>query len=286
MSHLSSKNLEQLFRETAARLATSSCPFVEARLLIKAAGKMDEAEFFRRMSEPVKPSLERKLNQLVRKRLSGWPVAYLLGRREFWGLPFRVNRSVLIPRPETELVVEKALSLPLPPEPLILDLGTGSGNIAISLGKELPAARIIATDISLRALKLAGENARLNQLTNIRFIQSNLFKAFEQSKLSFDLIVSNPPYVAQDDWPELDRPVKDFEPQKALIAGRDGLKFIRQLVRKASTFLKPGGFLIIEIGAGQAAEVTGWLESDWSEIEVLPDYSGFPRVVSARRVSR
>jgi len=141
------------------------------------------------------------------------------------------------------------------------------------------------TDISLRALKLARENARLNQLTNIRFIQSNLFKAFEQSKLSFDLIVSNPPYVAQDDWPELERPVKDFEPQKALIAGRDGLKFIRQLVRKAGTFLKPGGFLIIEIGAGQAAEVTGWLESDWSEIEVLPDYSGIPAVVSARRLS-
>jgi release factor glutamine methyltransferase len=282
---LNSKNLEQLFRETAARLSSSSCPFLEARLLIQAAGKMDESEFFRRLSEPVKLSLEKRLNQLVRKRLDGWPVAYLLGRREFWGLPFRVDRSVLIPRPETELVVERALSLPLPPEPLILDLGTGSGNIAISLGKELPSARIIATDISLRALKLAGENARLNEVTNIRFIKSNLFKAFEQSQLIFDLIVSNPPYVAQDDWQKLDRPVKDFEPRKALIAGRDGLKFIRQMVRKAGTFLKPGGFLVLEVGAGQEAEITRCLEPDWSEIEVLSDYSGFPRVVSARRVS-
>lgn len=282
---MNSKNLEQLFRETAAKLSSSSCPFVEARLLIQAAGKMDESEFFRRLSEPVKLSAEKRLNQLVRKRLDGWPVAYLLGRREFWGLPFRVDRSVLIPRPETELVVERALSLPLPPEPLILDLGTGSGNIAISLGKELPSARIIATDISLRALKLAGENARLNEVTNIRFIQSNLFKAFEQRQLTFDLIVSNPPYVAQDDWQKLDRPVKDFEPRKALIAGRDGLKFIRQMVRKAGTFLKPGGFLVLEVGAGQEAEITRWLEPDWSEIEVLSDYSGFPRVVSARRVS-
>lgn len=282
---MNSKNLEQLFRETAARLSSSSCPFLEARLLIQAAGKMDESEFFRRLSEPVKLSLEKRLNQLVRKRLDGWPVAYLLGRREFWGLPFRVDRSVLIPRPETELVVERALSLPLPPEPLILDLGTGSGNIAISLGKELPSARIIATDISLRALKLAAENARLNEVTNIRFIKSNLFKAFEQSQLIFDLIVSNPPYVAQDDWQKLDRPVKDFEPRKALIAGRDGLKFIRQMVRKAGTFLKPGGFLVLEVGAGQEAEITRCLEPDWSEIEVLSDYSGFPRVVSARRVS-
>ncbi len=266
-------------------MSSSSCPFLEARLLIQAAAKMDESEFFRRLSEPVKLSLEKRLNQLVRKRLDGWPVAYLLGRREFWGLPFRVDRSVLIPRPETELVVERALSLPLPPEPLILDLGTGSGNIAISLGKELPSARIIATDISLRALKLAAENARLNEVTNIRFIKSNLFKAFEQSQLIFDLIVSNPPYVAQDDWQKLDRPVKDFEPRKALIAGRDGLKFIRQMVRKAGTFLKPGGFLVLEVGAGQEAEITRCLEPDWSEIEVLSDYSGFPRVVSARRVS-
>jgi release factor glutamine methyltransferase len=116
--------LEQLFRETAARLAASSCPFVEARLLIQAAGGMEEAEFFSRLPEPVKPQLRKKLEELVTKRLDGWPVAYLLGWKEFWGLPFLVNRSVLIPRPETELVVEKALSLPLPPEPefLILEL--------------------------------------------------------------------------------------------------------------------------------------------------------------------
>jgi len=277
--------LDQLFREAAVRLSVSTCPFLEARLLIQAAGQMDEAEFFTRLSEPVWPQLEKSLERLVRQRLDGCPVAYLLGYKEFWGLPFRVNRSVLIPRPETELVVEKILTLPLSPEPLILDIGTGSGNIAVSLAKELPSARIMATDISKRALRLAGVNARLNQVDNVRFILSNLFKAFEQSQMRFDLIVSNPPYVAQDDWQKLDRSVRDFEPKKALLAGQDGLGFIRRLVRKAGQYLQPAGFLVMEIGAGQAEEVVRLLETGWSHIEIDNDYAGFPRVVSARRKS-
>ncbi|MBP7794209.1 MAG: peptide chain release factor N(5)-glutamine methyltransferase [Candidatus Saccharicenans sp.] len=282
---MNSKNLDQLFREAAVRLSVSTCPFLEARLLIQAAGRMDEAEFFTRLSEPVWPQLEKSLERLVRQRLDGCPVAYLLGYKEFWGLPFRVNRSVLIPRPETELVVEKILTLPLSPEPLILDIGTGSGNIAVSLAKELPSARIMATDISKRALRLAGVNARLNQVDNVRFILSNLFKAFEQSQMRFDLIVSNPPYVAHDDWQKLDRSVRDFEPKKALLAGQDGLGFIRRLVRKAGQYLQPAGFLVMEIGAGQAEEVVRLLETGWSHIEIDNDYAGFPRVVSARRKS-
>ena len=282
---MNSKNLDQLFREAAVRLSVSTCPFLEARLLTQAAGQMDEAEFFTRLSEPVWPQLEKSLERLVRQRLDGCPVAYLLGYKEFWGLPFRVNRSVLIPRPETELVVEKILTLPLSPEPLILDIGTGSGNIAVSLAKELPSARIMATDISKRALRLAGVNARLNQVDNVRFILSNLFKAFEQSQMRFDLIVSNPPYVAQDDWQKLDRSVRDFEPKKALLAGQDGLGFIRRLVRKAGQYLQPAGFLVMEIGAGQAEEVVRLLETGWSHIEIDNDYAGFPRVVSARRKS-
>lgn len=282
---MNSKNLDQLFREAAVRLSVSTCPFLEARLLIQAAGQMDEAEFFTRLSEPVWPQLEKSLERLVRQRLDGCPVAYLLGYKEFWGLPFRVNRSVLIPRPETELVVEKILTLPLSPEPLILDIGTGSGNIAVSLAKELPSARIMATDISKRALRLAGVNARLNQVDNVRFILSNLFKAFEQSQMRFDLIVSNPPYVAHDDWQKLDRSVRDFEPKKALLAGQDGLGFIRRLVRKAGQYLQPAGFLVMEIGAGQAEEVVRLLETGWSHIEIDNDYAGFPRVVSARRKS-
>lgn len=266
-------------------MSSVACPFLEARLLIQSAGRMNEAGFFNRLSEPVSRQLENRLVRLVRQRKNGWPIAYLLGWREFWGLPFRVNRSVLIPRPETELVVEKALSLPLPPEPVILDMGTGSGNLAVSLGKELPSARIIATDLSGRALKLACENARLNRVTNVSFVLSDMFKAFRQSNLAFDLIVSNPPYVAENDWQKLDRPVKDFEPRKALVAGSDGLGFIKKLVRQAGHFLKPGGFLVIEIGAGQAEQVRHLFGVDWHQPEILLDYSGRPRVVFARKAS-
>jgi len=285
ISQLNYKTLDQLFRETAARLSVSTCPFLEARLLIQAAGRMGEGEFFTRLSEPVGAELEKNLEQLIRQRIDGCPLAYLLGYKEFWGLTFRVNRSVLIPRPETELVVEKILTLPLSAEPLILDVGTGSGNIAISLGKELPSAKIIATDISKRALRLAAVNARLNQVNNVRFILSDLFKTFEESQPTFDLIVSNPPYVARADWQILDRPVRDFEPKKALLAGQDGLNFIRQLVNKAGQFLHPAGFLVMEIGAGQATEVVRLLETGWSQIEIINDYSGLPRVVSARKKS-
>lgn len=285
ISQLNSKTLDQLFRETAARLSVSTCPFLEARLLIQAAGRMGEGEFFTKLSEPVDAELEKNLEQLARQRIDGCPLAYLLGYKEFWGLTFRVNRSVLIPRPETELVVEKILTLPLPAEPLILDVGTGSGNIAISLGKELPSAKIIATDVSKRALRLAAVNARLNQVNNVRFILSDLFKTFEESQLTFDLIVSNPPYVARADWQILDRPVRDFEPKKALLAGQDGLNFIRRLVKKAGQFLQPAGFLVMEIGAGQARKVVELLETGWSQIEIINDYSGLPRVVSARKKS-
>lgn len=285
ISQLNYKTLDQLFRETAARLSVSTCPFLEARLLIQAAGRMGEGEFFTRLSEPVGAELEKNLEQLIRQRIDGCPLAYLLGYKEFWGLTFRINRSVLIPRPETELVVEKTLTLPLPPEPLILDVGTGSGNIAISLGKELPSAKIIATDVSKRALRLAAVNARLNQVDNVRFILSDLFKTFEESQPTFDLIVSNPPYVARADWQILDRPVRDFEPKKALLAGQDGLNFIRRLVKKAGQFLQPAGFLVMEIGAGQARKVVELLETGWSQIEIINDYSGLPRVVSARKKS-
>jgi len=285
ISQLNSKTLDQLFRETAARLSVSTYPFLEARLLIQAAGRMGEGEFFTKLSEPVGAELEKNLEQLVRQRIDGCPLAYLLGYKEFWGLTFRINRSVLIPRPETELVVEKILTLPLSAEPLILDVGTGSGNIAISLGKELPSAKIIATDISKRALRLAAVNARLNQVNNVRFILSDLFKTFEESQPTFDLIVSNPPYVARADWQILDRPVRDFEPKKALLAGQDGLNFIRRLVKKAGQFLQPAGFLVMEIGAGQARKVVELLETGWSQIEIINDYSGLPRVVSARKKS-
>lgn len=210
-------------------------------------------------------------------------MAYLLGKKEFWSLEFKVNRWVFIPRPETELVVEKVLSLPLPEKPRILDVGTGSGNIAIALAKELPSARVIASDLSKRALKIARENARKNQVKNVEFVQSNLLYFFLKSNLLFDLIVSNPPYVAEKEWKKLDRPVRDFEPKKALVAGPSGLEIIEKLIKQAWFCLKPGGYLVMEIGATQKKTVLELFGSDWGQKEILPDYSGLPRVVSARK---
>ncbi|MCX8159793.1 MAG: peptide chain release factor N(5)-glutamine methyltransferase [Candidatus Saccharicenans sp.] len=277
------KNLDQLFRQTAGKLSLSSCPFLEARLLIQKAAGWEESEFFRRLDSPVSTGLARKLARLVEKRQSGWPVAYLLGRKEFWSLPFRVNRLVLIPRPETELLVEKVLSLPLPERPRILDVGTGCGNIAISLARERPRARVVASDLSRRALALAAWNARNIGVKNISFVQSDLLLHFIERKQKFEVIVSNPPYVSAADWEKLDRPVRDFEPRRALVAGPTGLEAIRKLVGQSWLCLKPGGFLVFEFGAGQESEIRQLFDRRWSEPEILNDYSGLPRVMTVQK---
>jgi len=280
---LSSKTLNELFRRTARKLSGSPCPSIEARLLIQLAGRMNETEFFRNLDSPVPRSLGKKLDCLIKKRKTGWPMAYLLGKKEFWGLEFKVNRWVLISRPETELVVEKVLSLPLPEKPRILDVGTGSGNIAVALAKELPEARVTGCDISKMALKIARKNVRINQIKNVKLVQGNLLSFFLKKKLSFDLIASNPPYVPEKEWKKLVRSVRDFEPKKALVAGPTGLEIVEKLVEQARQCLVPGGYLVVEIGASQKEAVLELFGPGWSEVETIPDYSGIPRVISARK---
>ncbi|MBC7349254.1 MAG: peptide chain release factor N(5)-glutamine methyltransferase [Candidatus Aminicenantes bacterium] len=280
------KNLEQLFRQTASRLSLSPCPFLEARLLIQKAAGWDESEFFRQLDFPVRPVLLRKLKTLLRRRLSGWPVAYLLGRKEFWSLEFKVNRLVLIPRPETELVVEKVLSLPIPDDGRLLDVGTGCGNLALALAREKPRARVVAADISRRVLKLAAENARKNRVKNITFVHSDLLQYFIKRKQKFEAIISNPPYVSEIDWEKLDRPVREFEPKKALVAGPTGLEIIARLINQAGLCLCPGGFLVFEFGLGQEKEIFKLFGPGWSRPEITRDYSGQPRVMTARKTSQ
>lgn len=277
------KNLDQLFRRTAGQLSFSACPYIEARLLIQKAAGWDESEFFRRLDSPVSERLITKLSSLVRKRQAGWPVAYILGRKEFWSLEFKVNRLVLIPRPETELLVEKVLSLPLPEKSHILDVGTGCGNIAVALAKEKPLARVVASDLSTRALKLAAWNARKNGVRNISFVQSDLLRSFLDRKLRFEVIVSNPPYVSEKDWKKLDRPVRDFEPRKALVAGPTGLEMIEKLVSQSRLCLRSGGFLVFEFGAGQENKIKKFLGPGWLEPEILRDYSGLPRAMAIQK---
>jgi len=224
--------------------------------------------------------------RLLRRRLSGVPLFYLTGTKEFWSIPLKVSPAALIPRPETETLVEKVLELASRDGECILDLGTGSGNIAIALAKELPRARIFGADISERALRLARENALRLKAGRIQFVRSDLFSAFRKTGLRFDFIVSNPPYVSRRDWLRLPAEIRNFEPRRALLAGESGLELISRLVRGARSFLEPGGHLIFEIGNGQRDAVLALFGSGWTEIETAWDLAGRPRVITARRSGR
>lgn len=221
---------------------------------------------------------------VLKRRIAGEPIQYILGRSEFMGLEFKVNPHVLIPRPETEILVEAVLKIvsqyhPASSQLHILDIGTGSGCIAVSLAKLLSGAIITATDISGEAIHIARENALLNSvLDRIAFIETNLFNSL--SLRQYDIIVSNPPYVRRAEFVELQPEVRQ-EPAIALDAGMDGLDFYRKIVKEAAGYLKKNGFLIMEIGFNQAASVLDIVKSEpvFGIVEVIPDYSNIERVV-------
>jgi release factor glutamine methyltransferase len=224
---------------------------------------------------------------LIERRLAGEPIQYITGETEFYGLPFHVNRSVLIPRPETEHLVEKVLSLAMSfAQPRIVDVGTGSGAIAVALAHKLPAAqitaRISAIEISAPALATARGNALLNGVADrIRFIEGDLLAPVAAEQ--FEIVVSNPPYVSESDRGSLAVEVREFEPALALFAG-NGLDVYRRLIPGARAVLVPGGFLALEIGCGQDSAVAELLaDSGFEQIEFTADLQGIPRVASARR---
>lgn len=220
----------------------------------------------------------------VERRRSGEPIQYITGETEFYGLRFQVNRDVLIPRPETELLVEKAVELaPVVRRPRLLDVGTGSGAIAIALAHEWPDAVVTAVEISAAALEVARRNAvRTGFADRIRFLQGDLLEAVAGER--FDIVVSNPPYVLETDRESLSVEVRDYEPAQALFAGADGLDVLRRLIPAAFAALVSGGFVALEIGYGQQAAVDALLAgAGFREIEFTKDLQGIPRVVSARR---
>ncbi|HKA32084.1 MAG TPA: peptide chain release factor N(5)-glutamine methyltransferase [Candidatus Binatia bacterium] len=219
---------------------------------------------------------------LIARRASGEPVSYIIGRREFWSLDFIVTPAVLTPRPETELLVETALKLlAAMASPRILDLGTGSGAIAVALAKEIPNAEIFATDISEEALEIARANAQRHGVEDgIRFVRGDLFAPL--AEVRFDAIVSNPPYIKSDDIAALPRDVRDFEPRIALDGGADGLDFYRRIAREAARHLTAGGFVAVEIGAGMGEEVAGlFAQAGLGDVRIENDLAGLQRVVSA-----
>jgi release factor glutamine methyltransferase len=220
---------------------------------------------------------------LLERRVKGEPIQYIIGEAEFYGMPFRVTPDVLIPRPETEHLVEKCLALAaqFAPSPRVLDVGSGSGAIAIVLAKHLANAPITAADISELALSIAREYAKSNGVA-IRFLQGDLLAPVTGEQ--FELIVSNPPYVPATDRESLAVEVRDHEPSLALYAGADGLEIYRRLIPQAFAALVPGGFIALEIGyAQQPAIHTLLADTGFTNIEFTPDLQGIPRVAIAQR---
>ena len=242
----------------------------EARLLLAAATGFSAASLLAHPQRLLPPGIEEKFLQFVQRRAGGEPIAYILGEKEFYGLPLAVNPAVLIPRPETELLVERALARK---PSSVLDLGTGSGAVALAIKRHLPGARVVAVEASAAALAVARRNAVKLGL-EIDFRHGRWFDPVAGER--FELIVSNPPYVANGD-PHL--AALRFEPQGALVAGPEGLDSIEEIVKAVGSFLLPGGGLLLEHGFGQEAAVRALLAAAGLEsVATWPDLAGIARV--------
>jgi release factor glutamine methyltransferase len=263
----------------------------EAALLARFVLGWDAAAWLTHQREPAPSGFQESFDRLIARRVSREPIAYLTGEREFYGRPFFVTPSVLVPRPETEFVIDAAVGLARArqtggsgrrSEIVIVDIGTGSGCIAITLALELPQARVIATDSSAEALRVAEENARRHGVADRVEFRHGPFLAGYADPV--DVVVSNPPYVPESDRASLAPEVARFEPAAALFAGQDGLDVIRALVPRAAAALRPGGALVMEIGFGQARDVQRVVEkARLTEARLVPDLQGIPRVIAALR---
>ena len=261
----------------------------DAALLLRHALGISHAVQLAAPERTLTPAQQATFDALILRRLTNEPIQYITGEQEFYGLTLRVTPAVLIPRPETEQLVEAVINEMKQAEldssrPLrILDVGTGSGAIAIALARHLPHAQITAVDLCAAALEVAAANAARHGLTNrIRFVQSDLLDALPPDELPFDVIVSNPPYVPTADRDSLHPQVRDHEPAAALCAGPDGLDIYRRLIPQARSALRPNGLLALEIGHGQR-DVIAALLAGWNELRFLDDLQQIPRIALARR---
>ena len=265
-------------------------PRLDAEVLLAETLGMDRVALYTHFDQPVQPAELMRFKKLIQRRLRREPVAYIVGQREFWSLKFIVTPDVLIPRPETEILVMEALKVLSQPEQTkrrirILEMGTGSGAISVALAKELPSASVVATDLSEKALSIAEENALRNGVRErILFLPGDLFAPLEKGSI-FELIITNPPYIPQDYFPSLPPEVRDFEPRVALDGGRDGLTFFRRVLPRVGEYLSPEGWVLAEIGAGQDQKVReiAAANPDLDSCDFLPDLAGIKRVFKARK---
>lgn len=258
----------------------------DARTLLTHTLARDLAFLLTHSDKEIEPLQLALFRERVARRAAGEPVQYVTGRQEFYGLDFEVTPAVLIPRPETELLVETALELLREtPAPLLCDVGTGSGCVAVALLRERADARAIALDISPAALEVAARNAASHAVgERLTFLVSDCFDALEPCPHAFTLLVSNPPYVNEHDIPHLQREVRDHEPHVALTPGGDGLNVIRRLLSDAPRFLIPGGHLLFEIGYDQHEAVATLIDPNiWTMLDTRRDLHSIPRTVVLRR---
>jgi release factor glutamine methyltransferase len=267
-------------------------PRLNAELLLARSLNLGREELYMRLHGQPKEREKEALEKLIQRRISGEPLQYILERQEFWSIDFKVDPRVLIPRPETELLIEQSLLVlsgtSFKRIPSVLEIGTGSGAIAIALAKEVKNIFLVATDISRDALELAKENSKSAGVQHqIKFLNGDLFGPLRSSKerKPFDLILSNPPYIIRPEIGSLAREVRDYEPIIALDGGEDGLEFYRRLISQTPFYLREGGWLLLEIGQGQGPLVSELIEEEgyFLKPDCVPDLSGIERVVKAQR---
>ncbi len=265
-------------------------PRLNAELLLARSMRLSREELYIRLHGQVMEEEIKTLEGLIRRRASGEPLQYILGHQEFWSIDLKVDPRVLIPRPETERLVEESLSILAKISskkiPSVLELGTGSGAIAISLAKEVKNIFLVATDLSGDALMVAKENAKQAGVSDkIGFVKGDLLNPFHPGE-TFDLILSNPPYISDSEISDLSREVRDHEPLIALNGGKDGLEFYRKLISQVPSYLEKEGWFLLEVGSNQASSVSEMVEAGggFQRPERVKDLSGIERVIKAQKV--
>jgi release factor glutamine methyltransferase len=282
--------ISEALKEAGERLRAASVPddLLDAQILLAEAGGFDRTYLIINFNQQLSEDVLSKFRAMINRRAAGEPLQYITGRREFFGLDFEVNPDVLIPRPETELIVEETIRIVQQDgiaRPVIIDVGAGSGCIAVALARELGDARVVASDISEAALRVARRNAARHGLGDrIGFVASDLLDAFAEEDFA-DFILSNPPYVSEEEMPSLQREVRDWEPRLALTDSNDGLSLYRRLLKDAPSRLRPGGYLICEMGYMQSERISTMVNHQvWGAWRLLDDLQGIPRTIVLRKL--
>ncbi len=273
-------NIKNIMSDLSVKLSkVSSSPDLDSEILLMKALRVSRAYLYTYNEKVIPDSKKKLLEELVNRRMNKEPIAYILGKKEFWSRDFYINQHTLIPRPESEMLVELIIQASARKKiSSILELGTGSGCISVSLAKELSHSQIVSTDICAKALKVANKNAQHYGVNNISFIKSDWFNKLDNQK--FDCIVSNPPYIKEDD-PYLSE--LTFEPSKALVSGDDGLEAIEIISSNAAEYLSPEGKIFIEHGKDQKKEIQKIFElNNWRDIICHRDFCGLPRITTAK----